>query len=274
MLNFNKIDTMPDDDSPFSNAMARTKKDAMTLVHRALIGGRAALAFQPIVSARAPHTVIFYEGLIRIPDETGRIIPARDFMPHVEEIELGRQIDCAALEVGLKHLAITPDLRISINLSARSIGYGKWNDILGRALRRDPAIGERLILEITESSTILLPDLVMSFMKDLRKRGITFALDDFGAGTTSFRYLRDFQFDIVKVDEQFIRNVAHNTDNQVLVQALISIAEHFGMHTIAEAVENPIDSDWLTEHGIDCLKGYFYGMPTLSPPWMVSAQAV
>jgi EAL domain-containing protein (putative c-di-GMP-specific phosphodiesterase class I) len=116
--------------------------------------------------------------------------------------------------------------------------------------------------------------LVMSFMKDLRKRGITFALDDFGAGTTSFRYLRDFQFDIVKVDEQFIRNVAHNTDNQVLVQALISIAEHFGMHTIAEAVENPIDSDWLTEHGIDCLKGYFYGMPTLSPPWMVSAQAV
>ncbi|NBW04800.1 MAG: EAL domain-containing protein [Alphaproteobacteria bacterium] len=159
-------------------------------------------------------------------------------------------------------------MRISINLSARSIGYGKWNDILGRSLRRDPDIGNRLILEITESSTILLPDLVLSFMKDLRKRGITFALDDFGAGITSFRYLRDFNFDIVKIDEQFVRNVATDPDNQVLIQALISIAEHFGMHTVAEAVENIIDSNGLAAHEIDCLQGYYWGAPTMTPPWI------
>ena len=135
-------------------------------------------------------------------------------------------------------------------------------------LRRDLDIGNRLILEITENSTILLPDLVLSFMKDLRKRGITFALDDFGAGTTSFRYLRDFNFDIVKIDEQFVRNVATDPDNQVLIQALISIAEHFGMHTVAEAVENIIDSNWLAAHGIDCLQGYYWGAPTMTPPWI------
>lgn len=267
MLNFNKIDMMPNDESPFANAIARTKHDAITLVKTALTGGRASLAFQPVVSAQSPNAPVFYEGLIRIPDATGRIIPACDFMPHVEELELGRQIDCAALDVGLRHLMLTPDLRISINLSARSVGYGKWNDILGRALRRDPDVGSRLILEITESSTILLPDLVQSFMKDLRKRGITFALDDFGAGTTSFRYLRDFQFDIVKIDEQFVRRVSTDPDNQVLIQALISIAEHFGMHTVAEAVENAQDSDWLTAHGIDCLQGYFWGAPSLTPSW-------
>lgn len=105
-------------------------------------------------------------------------------------------------------------------------------------------------------------------MKDLRKRGITFALDDFGAGTTSFRYLRDFNFDIVKIDEQFVRNVATDPDNQVLIQALISIAEHFGMHTVAEAVENIIDSNWLAAHGIDCLQGYYWGAPTMTPPWI------
>lgn len=268
MRNINKIDLMPDDESPFANAVARQKTGAIALVKHALLGGRATLAFQPVIAAQNPRKTVFYEGLIRVPDENGRIIPARDFMPHVEETELGRQVDCAALEIGLRHLSLAPDLRVSINLSARSIGYGKWNDILGRSLRRDPDIGNRLILEITESSTILLPDLVLSFMKDLRKRGITFALDDFGAGTTSFRYLRDFNFDIVKIDEQFVRNVATDPDNQVLIQALISIAEHFGMHTVAEAVENIIDSNWLAAHGIDCLQGYYWGAPTMTPPWI------
>lgn len=268
MRNINKIDLMPDDESPFANAVARQKTGAIALVKHALLGGRATLAFQPVIAAQNPRKTVFYEGLIRVADENGRIIPARDFMPHVEETELGRQVDCAALEIGLRHLSLAPDLRVSINLSARSIGYGKWNDILGRSLRRDPDIGNRLILEITESSTILLPDLVLSFMKDLRKRGITFALDDFGAGTTSFRYLRDFNFDIVKIDEQFVRNVATDPDNQVLIQALISIAEHFGMHTVAEAVENIIDSNWLAAHGIDCLQGYYWGAPTMTPPWI------
>ena len=268
MRNINKIDLMPDDESPFANAVARQKTGAIALVKHALLGGRATLAFQPVMAALNPRKTVFYEGLIRVPDENGRIIPARDFMPHVEETELGRQVDCAALEIGLRHLSLAPDLRISINLSARSIGYGKWNDILGRSLRRDPDIGNRLILEITESSTILLPDLVLSFMKDLRKRGITFALDDFGAGITSFRYLRDFNFDIVKIDEQFVRIVATDPDNQVLIQALISIAEHFGMHTVAEAVENIIDSNWLAAHGIDCLQGYYWGAPTMTPPWI------
>ena len=268
MRNINKIDLMPDDESPFANAVARQKTGAIALLKHALLGGRATLAFQPVMAALNPRKTVFYEGLIRVPDENGRIIPARDFMPHVEETELGRQVDCAALEIGLRHLSLAPDLRISINLSARSIGYGKWNDILGRSLRRDPDIGNRLILEITENSTILLPDLVLSFMKDLRKRGITFALDDFGAGTTSFRYLRDFNFDIVKIDEQFVRNVATDPDNQVLIQALISIAEHFGMHTVAEAVENIIDSNWLAAHGIDCLQGYYWGAPTMTPPWI------
>jgi EAL domain-containing protein (putative c-di-GMP-specific phosphodiesterase class I) len=268
MRNINKIDLMPDDESPFANAVARQKTGAIALVKHALLGGRATLAFQPVMAALNPRKTVFYEGLIRVPDENGRIIPARDFMPHVEETELGRQVDCTALEIGLRHLSLAPDLRISINLSARSIGYGKGNDILGRSLRRDPDIGNRLILEITESSTILLPDLVLSFMKDLRKRGITFALDDFGAGTTSFRYLRDFNFDIVKIDEQFVRNVATDPDNQVLIQARISIAEHFGMHTVAEAVENIIDSNWLAAHGIDCLQGYYWGAPTMTPPWI------
>jgi EAL domain-containing protein (putative c-di-GMP-specific phosphodiesterase class I) len=208
MLNHKLIDISPQEESPLAYADGVRRGDAMILVRAALDRGNAALAFQPIVSAQNPADIIFYEGLIRIPDERGRIIPARDFMPFVENIELGRKIDAVALELGLRHLLENPDIRISLNMLARSIGYGPWSDTLARYLRRDLNLGTRLILEITESSAILVPELVLSSMKDMRKRGITFALDDFGAGTTSFRYLRDFNFDVVKVDGQFIRGVA------------------------------------------------------------------
>ena len=72
-------------------------------------------------------------------------------------------------------------------------------------MRRESSIADVLILELSESSAMLVPELVMHFMRDLRQRGITFALDDFGSGTTSFRYLRDFAFDIVKIDGQFTK---------------------------------------------------------------------
>ncbi|MGB1515732.1 MAG: EAL domain-containing protein [Paracoccaceae bacterium] len=88
---------------------------------------------------------------------------------------------------------------------------------------------------------------------------MTFALDDFGAGTTSFRYLRDFAFDIVKIDGQFTKNVAADADNQVMIQSLRSISDHFGMFTIAEPVECERDSQWLSETLVDCQLGYFWG---------------
>jgi EAL domain-containing protein (putative c-di-GMP-specific phosphodiesterase class I) len=123
-------------------------------------------------------------------DETGRVIPARDFITEIETMETGRVIDCLALEKGLRTLQEFPDLRLSVNMSARSIGYPRWNSILKRGLGEDPTVAERLILEITESSAMLVPDLVVGFMDDLQKKGISFALDDFGAGFTSFRYLK------------------------------------------------------------------------------------
>ena len=90
-------------------------------------------------------------------------------------------------------------------------------------------------------------------------------MDDFGAGTTSFRYLRDFAFDIVKIDGQFTKNVAADPDNQVMIQSLRSISDHFGMFTIAEAVECEGDSQWLSEMLVDCQQGYFLGRPNDQP---------
>lgn len=256
--------------SPVSAAAEGQRRDTLAMVREALDQRRSILAFQPVVQARMPKRAAFYEGLIRIIDHTGRIIPAMDFMDVVETSELGRRIDCLALEIGLQTLAAEPSIRLSINMSARSIGYPEWLATLERGLRGSPDIAERLILEITESSAMVMPDLVTVFMEEMQERGICFALDDFGAGYTAFRYLKDFYFDIVKIDGMFIRDIAASPDNQVLVQALVSIARHFDMFTVAESVETAEDARILTEMGVDCLQGYYFGAPSTQEPWKIT----
>ena len=253
------------DDSPLSAAVSARDREAVQLVRAALARGDVALAYQPVM--RVGGGVAFYEGLFRVFDENGRIIPAADFIGAVETTETGRIIDCKALQLGLRALAEAPALRLSVNMSARSIGYPRWLNVLKQGLSRDPTIAERLILEITESSAMVMPDLVSVFMNDLQRQGIAFALDDFGAGYTAFRYLRDFYFDVLKIDGQFIRNIHSDPDNQVLTRALVSIGTHFDMFTVAESVENAADAQFLRTAGIDCMQGYHFGAPSLTPPW-------
>ncbi|MDO5369372.1 EAL domain-containing protein [Paracoccus sp. (in: a-proteobacteria)] len=253
--------------SPLDFAVDHQSRLTMATVRRAVERGDGVLAFQPIVQASRTDRPAFHEGLIRIIDETGRIVPLRDFMPLAELGELGRQIDCLALALGLRSLSEEPGLRLSINMSARSIGYPDWLRTLRQGIAQDSTVAERLILEITESSAMGLPDQVRQFMRELQQAGVCFALDDFGAGYTSFRYLRDFSFDLIKIDGQFIREIAEHPDNQVLTRALMSIAAHFDMFTVAEQVETADDAAFLIGLGIDCLQGFYFGAPTISPPW-------
>lgn len=253
------------DANPLAFAISQNDRQTLAMVQAALETRRLRLACQPVVMAADTGRVAFHEGLIRVLDDTGRAIPARDFMAAVENQELGRMIDCAALEMGFMTLAQHSDIRLAINMSARSIGYPRWMKTLKQGLQMAPTIGERLILEITESSAMLVPELVMAFMDDLQREGIAFALDDFGAGFTAFRYFKDFFFDIIKIDGQFIRGIHRDPDNQVLTQALVSIGRHFDMFTVAESVETVEDAEYLRSVGIDCLQGYLFGAPTVNP---------
>ncbi|QYX56380.1 EAL domain-containing protein [Roseovarius sp. SCSIO 43702] len=257
-----------DQQDPLSYAVSARDRTVIDMVEAAVRHKQVMLAFQPVVPSQRTDRPAFYEGLIRILDETGRIIPARDFIGAIETSETGRIIDCLAIEKGLLTLAQYPDLRLSINMSARSIGYGRWMRALQKGLQRDRTVGERLILEITESSAMIVPELVTNFMKDLQAQGVSFALDDFGAGYTSFRYLKQFFFDILKIDGQFIRGIATDPDNQVLTQALTTIGRQFDMFVVAESVERPDDARYLASIGVDCLQGYFFGAPTVRPDWL------
>lgn len=253
--------------NPLDYVVNKRDEPIIETVSRAVQNKNVLLAYQPVMHTDSPKKAAFYEGLIRILDETQDVVPAKEFIPFVETLELGRIIDCHALELGMMALSSEPTLRLSINMSARSIGYPKWNEILNEGLDRDPTIAERLILEITEASAMVMPEIVCVFMNDLQRKGISFALDDFGAGYTAFRFFKEFQFDIVKIDGQFIRGISDNPDNQVLTAALTSIARQFNMFTVAEHVENVEDMEFLQKTDIDCLQGYYLGKPQIVPEW-------
>ncbi|MEO8240776.1 MAG: EAL domain-containing protein [bacterium] len=266
-------DAAPGDASPLGVALSKQDEETIGMVAEAVVRKRMRLAYQPVVLSRDPGRVAFHEGLIRVMEPNGRIIPAKNFMGAVESHELGREIDCLAVEQGLQALARHPAVRISINMSARSIGYSRFMWTLKRGLDQDPTVGERLILEITESSVMLVPELVLSFMDQHQRRGVAFAMDDFGAGFTALRYFKDFMFDILKIDGQFVRHIETDADNQALTRAMLDIGRHFQMITVAEMVETRDEADCLRTLGVDCQQGYLHGAPTVKPPWTMAKMA-
>lgn len=263
-----KIDASAGVASPLGVMISAQDRETISMVRSAIDMRRMRLAYQPVVLAREPERVAFHEGLIRVLDPNGRVIPAKDFLGAVEDSEIGREIDCIALELGMGALAHHADLRLSVNMSARSIGYPRWMRTFREGLAAGPTVGERLILEITENSAMLVPELVTAFMQELQADGVAFALDDFGSGYTAIRYFKDFFFDILKIDGQFIRNIHRDPDNAALTAALLSIGKHFHMFTVAEAVETKEEAQFLINLGVDCLQGYLFGAAEIRPDFV------
>jgi EAL domain-containing protein (putative c-di-GMP-specific phosphodiesterase class I) len=253
--------------NPLNIAIAKRDSQTIQMVDTAIQHKQTLLAYQPVMMSCDPRQVGFYEGLIRVMDATGRIIPAKDFIHVIEDTELGRRIDALSLNMGMQSLFKKPDLRLSINMSAHSIGFGPWKRNFYRWLERDETIAERLILEKTESSAMNKPHKVVKFMAELQLLGVSFALDDFGSGHTALRYFKDFMFDVLKIDGQFIKSIDSDPDNQALVRAMIDIAKHFDMLTVAEFVETRAEAETLIALGADCLQGFYFSAPSVRPRW-------
>ena len=106
---------------------------------------------------------------------------------------------------------------------------------------------------MTENSVMAAPEVARYFMNDMQKLGLCFALDNFGAGQTSLVQLRDFYFDIIKMDGQFSKDLARSADNQALIQAVIGIAGSFEIFCVTQNVETASDADELIKFVLDCL---------------------
>ena len=235
-------------------------------VKQALRDDRLILAYQPVVSA-ADGTPEFYEGLVRMLDEDGEPVPAGIFVPIVEQMGLMRLVDRRVLDLGIAVLRANPEISISINVSGMTAVDPVWLRQLHDHLEARPDVAPRLILEITE--TVALDDISDSsrFVRSLNEFGCRVALDDFGAGYTSFRHLRGLNVDLVKIDGSFVRELPNNPDNQLFVRTLINLAKGIGLKTVAEWVENDEEAEMLRREGVDFLQGWHCGKPTTEPPW-------
>jgi EAL domain-containing protein (putative c-di-GMP-specific phosphodiesterase class I) len=220
-----------------------------------------------VVSAQAPHKVAFRECLARLREDDGRWIAAGRFLPKIERLDLVSTLDRRMLRLALDALRAHPTERLSVNVSVRTMRDRAWLRDLRAAAEDDPGVVERLIVEMTESAAVIDAERTRRFLDAVRAVGCAIALDDFGAGYSSFRHVRDFRPDWVKIDGGFVRGVATDPDNMLFVDTLVGIARNFEMATVAEFVENDADAATLLSLGVDCLQGYRFGVPEMEPAW-------
>ena len=239
---------------------------AATEIVKCLKEDQFKLCFQPIVDATT-HDVVMHEALLRMTDADGDLIAAAHLIPVAEKLGLVRLIDRAVAQMTISTLHNYPQAHLAMNVSGSTATDPRWFNQLTEIIAANRSVASRLTVEITE--TIALADLkeTFSFVESLRDIGCSVAIDDFGAGFTSFRNLRDLPVNIVKLDGSFCRDLKQNSANQYLVRTLIDLAHKFDLKTIAEWVETPEDAEILKDCKVDLMQGNLFGEAMLSLPW-------
>lgn len=246
--------------APSSARSARRRRNAelSSEVVAAIESGRLGLHFQPVVEI-GQRRPVFYEALLRLERDQGELAPAGSFIEICERLGLIRIVDAFALGRALDFLRSVPDVCLSINVSAETVGDADWLSRLAEAGREDPNLPRRLIVEITETAVIRSLEEASHFIATLHDLGSRVAIDDFGAGFSSFRSLRALDIDIVKIDGSFVENLAHNKDDQAFVCALSQLAHAFGIEIVAEWVQDEAAAALLKQYGVHMLQGTLVG---------------
>lgn len=227
---------------------------------------RLGLAYQPIINAKT-GTPAHYECLLRMMQRDGEIISAGHMIPVAEQLGLVRLVDHRVLELCIEALEEAPDVRLTVNVSGITTANPAWFAHLQAFLASAPAVADRLTVEITETAAIGDIEESTKFVRSLRDLGCRVAIDDFGAGYTSFRNLKLLEVDMIKIDGSFVKDLHEDADNQFFVRTLIDLAKNFNLVTVAEWVMDKRDADLLLGWGIDYLQGHLFGEASLTKPW-------
>lgn len=228
-------------------------------VSHALAEDRFVLYFQPILEISTGR-ISHYEVLLRMRSEDGGIIGPSSFIDTAERGGMIHEVDRTVISKAIGFLAELGrhglDIAFSINLSGHAFGDSQLLSHLRKELRRTQVDASKIIFEITETAAVADYAVATNVMVAIKELGCCFALDDFGIGFSSFYYLKHLPVDYLKIDGSFIRQLADNLDDQIIVRAMSQVASGFGKKTIAEYVENSSTLDLLREYGIDYAQGY------------------
>ena len=229
-------------------------------VASALDENRMRLVLQPIVGSKSRKPA-FYECLLRMLKPDGTVIGAGEFIEFAEQLGMSRQIDRRTLELAAGLLKKHPGVTLSLNVSSRTCADPDWLVLLHRLTGGQPQITKRLIVEITETTAISDLDQTVAFVDTLKEMGCRVAIDDFGAGYTSFRTLKHLNCDIVKLDGAFVKNVVSDASDRIFVRMMSELGTAFRMETVAEWVTDGPTADIVEDLGITYLQGFHFGMP-------------
>ncbi|HTO41527.1 MAG TPA: GGDEF and EAL domain-containing protein [Rhizomicrobium sp.] len=235
----------------------------------ALKQDRLTFAYQPIVDAKTKEPV-HYECLLRMIKLDGSVATAGQFVPAAEQLGLVRLVDRHALELAVSQLHAHPEITLAVNVSGTTAGDPAWLQSFIRYVQSNSAIANRIIVELTETAALHHFEDNARFVSQLREMGCRVAIDDFGAGYTSFRNLQMLRVDTVKIDGAYVRDLSQSPENQIFVRTLVALAKNFALKTVAEWVSSDEDAALLESFGVDYFQGFHFGEPQLKPVWMTN----
>ncbi|MFM1989127.1 MAG: hypothetical protein RJA99_2084 [Pseudomonadota bacterium] len=259
---------------PAMQVALQTRAALETDLRRALSEGQLRLAYQAQVEASG--RTVGAEVLLRWQHPERGPIPPMDFIPLAEETGLIVPIGQWVLETACMQLAgwarrpETRALRLSVNVSARQFRQPDFVDRVERALGDSGAHAHRLRLELTESLLLDNVNDCIAKMQSLQAIGVGFSLDDFGTGYSSLSYLKRLPLEELKIDRSFIRDIATDPSDAVIVQTIIGMAHNLGLTVIAEGVETAEQLAFLDRHGCGAFQGWYFGKPVPLPEFEAS----
>ncbi len=235
-------------------------------INTALEEGRFELHRMAILPLQHTDPGQHYELLLRLKDETGRIVTPNDFISAAERYAITPAIDRWVIENAFRWLVSEADEReklalCSINLSGQSLGDDKFLPFVIDQFHRSGIDGSKICFEITETAAVASFSQANRFIQALKELGCKFALDDFGTGLSSFGYLKHFPVDYLKIDGSFVREILRDPIDREMVRSINEIGHLTGKQTIAEFAENAEIIQMLTSLGVDFAQGYGVAQP-------------
>jgi len=232
----------------------------------ALKENRLRLAYQPIVAA-CSRKVSHHEGLLRMIKTDGSILSAGHFIPAAEQMGIVHLVDRFSLEVTISRLKAHPSVTLAVNVSGTAASDPVWLQSFVDYVRAEKEVAPRLVVELTETAALHHFEENAHFVSQLHELGVRVAIDDFGAGYTSFRNLQMLHVDTVKIDGSYIRDLSQSPENQVFVRTLVGLAKSFDIKTVGEWVTSDEDAALLQDFGVDYFQGFHFGEPVIDPKW-------
>lgn len=238
----------------------------------------AMLVWQAIVSPAHETPILYFEALLRVAGEDGALLSCESDIRAVERVGLAPELDRRLVSLVLDQLEADRDVRMGVNISARSASlhrYGRnsaWRELRAR-LERDPDLARRLVIEITETAEFASLDETGEFVSLMQHLGCQVAIDDFGAGRGSIIQYAALSADIIKIDGSFIQGARQDERSFATFRHLVGLGQALASAVVVEGVETADQAELAREIGVDWLQGYHFGRPSPTRALGVSADA-